>query len=106
MKRWYVVHTHTRGERLAMVNLRRQGLDTYLPQYLKRRRHARRTEWIPAPLFPRYLFVAMDYSAVIEALKSNKLEIAFLGPASYVLAKDKVAAAEPRWRRRTSPAAP
>ncbi len=37
-------------------------------------------------------FVAMDYSAVIEALKSNKLEIAFLGPASYVLAKDKVGA--------------
>lgn len=37
-------------------------------------------------------FVAMDYSAVIEALKSNKLEIAFLGPASYVLAKDKVKA--------------
>ena len=64
MKRWYVVHTHTRGERLAMVNLRRQDLDTYLPQYLKRRRHARRTEWIPAPLFPGYLFVAMDVEAV------------------------------------------
>lgn len=37
-------------------------------------------------------FVAIDYSAVIEALKSDKLEIAFLGPASYVLAKDKVKA--------------
>ncbi len=35
-------------------------------------------------------YVALDYSAVIEALKSNQLEIAFLGPASYVLAKDKV----------------
>ncbi|MCH7693162.1 MAG: transcriptional activator RfaH, partial [Proteobacteria bacterium] len=42
MKRWYVVHTHTRGEPLAVVNLRRQGLDAYLPQYSKRRRHARR----------------------------------------------------------------
>ena len=37
-------------------------------------------------------YVALDYSAVIEALKSNQLEIAFLGPASYVLAKDKVGA--------------
>ncbi|MBI3113393.1 MAG: phosphate/phosphite/phosphonate ABC transporter substrate-binding protein [Rhodospirillales bacterium] len=37
-------------------------------------------------------FVAIDYSAVIEALKSDKLEIAFLGPAAYVLAKDKVKA--------------
>jgi phosphonate transport system substrate-binding protein len=37
-------------------------------------------------------FVAIDYSAVIEALKSDKLEIAFLGPNAYVLAKDKVKA--------------
>lgn len=37
-------------------------------------------------------FVAIDYSAVIEALKSNQLEIGFLGPAAYVLAKDKVGA--------------
>ncbi len=64
MNRWYVVHTHPRGERLAMVNLQRQGMDAYLPQYLKRRRHARRTQWIPAPLFPGYLFVAMDVETV------------------------------------------
>jgi phosphonate transport system substrate-binding protein len=44
---------------------------------------------IGVPIKP---FVAIDYSAVIEALKSNQLEIAFLGPASYVLAKDKVGA--------------
>lgn len=35
-------------------------------------------------------FVALDYSAVVEALKSDKLEIAFLGPAAYILARDKV----------------
>jgi phosphonate transport system substrate-binding protein len=35
-------------------------------------------------------FVAIDYSAVVEALKSDKLEVAFLGPAAYILAKDKV----------------
>lgn len=35
-------------------------------------------------------FVAMDYAAVVEALRTNQLEVAFLGPASYVLAKDKV----------------
>ena len=37
-------------------------------------------------------FVAIDYSAVIEALKSGKLDIAFLGPSAYILAKDKVKA--------------
>lgn len=57
---WYVVHTHPRGEETAQRHLTRQGFNAFLPQYLKRRRHARRTDWIRAPLFPRYLFVAMD----------------------------------------------
>ena len=34
-------------------------------------------------------FVATDYSGVIEALRGNKLDIAFLTPASYVLAKNE-----------------
>ena len=57
---WYVVHTQPRGEETARRHLTRQGFNAFLPQYLKRRRHARRTDWIRAPLFPRYLFVAMD----------------------------------------------
>ena len=34
-------------------------------------------------------FVATDYTGVVEALRVNKLDIAFLTPASYVLAKDE-----------------
>jgi phosphonate transport system substrate-binding protein len=34
-------------------------------------------------------FVATDYTGVIEALRANKLDIAFLTAASYVLAKDE-----------------
>ena len=37
-----------------------RALLTYLPRYLKRRRHARRIDIVPAPLFPRYFFVAID----------------------------------------------
>ena len=58
--RWYVVQTHTHGEHKAALHLKRQKFDVYLPQYLKRWRHARKTEMRPAPLFPRYLFVSMD----------------------------------------------
>ncbi len=64
MKRWYVVHAHARAEAKALFNLTRQGFSAYLPRYLKRRRHARRTECVPSPLFPRYLFVSMDIEAV------------------------------------------
>lgn len=57
---WYVVQTHARAERKAAFHLERQGFTVYLPQYLKRWRHARKTEMRRAPLFPRYLFVTMD----------------------------------------------
>jgi phosphonate transport system substrate-binding protein len=34
-------------------------------------------------------FVATDYTGVVEALRVGKLDIAFLTPASYVLAKNE-----------------
>ena len=43
-----------------MLNLERQGFATYLPRYQKRRRHARRVDIVPVPVFPRYVFVAID----------------------------------------------
>jgi len=58
--RWYVVQTHVHSENKAATHLLRQGYDVYLPRYLKRRRHARRVENVPTPLFPRYLFVGFD----------------------------------------------
>jgi transcriptional antiterminator RfaH len=61
--RWYVVHTQPHAERRARTHLERQGFTVYLPRYLKRRRHARRVDTVEYPLFPRYLFVAIDLSA-------------------------------------------
>lgn len=60
LKRWYVAHTLPRGEETALINLQRQGFDVFLPKYHKVRRHARKTDVILAPLFPSYLFVAID----------------------------------------------
>jgi transcriptional antiterminator RfaH len=61
--RWYVVQTQPNAEHRAIAHLRRQDFTTYLPRYRKRRRHARRTEIVLAPLFPRYLFVSIDMSS-------------------------------------------
>lgn len=60
MRQWYVVHTQTRQERRAELNLRRQGFDAWLPLIRRARRHARRVDTVLAPLFPRYLFVQLD----------------------------------------------
>jgi transcriptional antiterminator RfaH len=61
--RWFVAHTHPHAEAKATAHLNRQGFATYFPRYLKTRRHARRIETVTAPLFPRYLFVAVDLAA-------------------------------------------
>jgi transcriptional antiterminator RfaH len=58
--RWYVVQTQVNGEAKAAQNLLRQGYEVYLPRYLKRRRHARKVDFTAKPLFPRYMFVAID----------------------------------------------
>lgn len=63
MSAWYVVHTHVRGEAKAELNLRRQGFRVFLPRCQRRRRHARRTEIVARPLFPRYLFVWIDIAS-------------------------------------------
>ena len=57
---WYVVQTQINAEAKAARNLLRQGFEIYLPRYLKRRSHARKIEKVPAPLFPRYMFVQID----------------------------------------------
>jgi len=59
-RRWYVVHSQLHNEIRADAQLRRQGFETYLPRYLRRRRHARKIEIVANPLFPRYLFVALN----------------------------------------------
>ncbi|MEQ8711310.1 MAG: transcriptional activator RfaH [Rhodospirillales bacterium] len=60
MLQWFAVHTQPRAETKAAFHLLRQGYSVYLPTYLKKRRHARKTDIVKQPLFPRYLFVAID----------------------------------------------
>lgn len=62
---WYVVITHAGQERLAKYHLGRQGYETYLPMRapltVGRRKDGSSPE--PRPMFPRYLFVAVDLNA-------------------------------------------
>ncbi|MSO74623.1 MAG: transcriptional activator RfaH [Alphaproteobacteria bacterium] len=63
MRHWYVVRSQPHAERRARDNLLRQGFEAWLPLCRRRRRHARKMEIVLRPLFPRYLFVAIDLDA-------------------------------------------
>ncbi len=54
---WYAAYTHSGKERWARSNLWELDFEVYLPEYMRERRHARRTDFVARPLFPRYLFV-------------------------------------------------
>ena len=60
---WCVVQTQTRLEEKAYRHLVNQDFATYLPRYLRRVRHARRSVEALRPLFPGYLFVRLDAGA-------------------------------------------
>ena len=64
MLHWYVVRCQANAERRARDNLVRQEFRVWLPLCRKTRRHARRTESVLRPLFPRYLFLAADFAEV------------------------------------------
>ena len=59
MTYWCATQTHKNAEDLSVQHLVRQGFKVLLPKYLKRRKHARKIDWVPRPLFPRYLFVEL-----------------------------------------------
>ena len=78
MKSWFVAHTHSMKEQIAEQHLREQGFDVYLPHFKKMRRHARKVEEVLAPLFPRYLFVAMEIEAAHWSCVNSARGVSYL----------------------------
>jgi transcriptional antiterminator RfaH len=58
MRGWHVVLTRPRQERVALMQLERQGYEAWLPMALDRAGKPDSTRVMP--LFPRYLFVNVD----------------------------------------------
>jgi transcriptional antiterminator RfaH len=73
MTQWFAVYARPQKESLASEHLARQGFEVFCPRYLKRRSHARRVDMVPAPLFPRYLFVRFDpQNTQWQAIRSTR----------------------------------
>jgi transcriptional antiterminator RfaH len=57
---WAVINTHPHKERFAIENLVRQEFEAYCPMLRRTVRHARRSDTVLRPMFPGYVFAAMD----------------------------------------------
>ena len=70
-KTWHVVHTLARSEWLAHTHLRRQGYETLYLHFTGTVCHARRKIGVLKPLFPRYLFVAVEPGQGLYAVNNT-----------------------------------
>lgn len=59
-QRWYAAQVQPRREQLALAHLRRQRFVTYCPTIERTRRSRRQSVSAAEPLFPGYIFVALD----------------------------------------------
>ncbi len=57
---WYVIHTKFRQEEHALLNLKRQGYECFLPMLAVEQMRQKALRVIEQPLFPRYLFIQLD----------------------------------------------
>lgn len=59
-KRWFAVRTQPRKERLALEHLARQNFEAFCPMWRGAHHKGRNLRQRLAPLFPSYVFVALD----------------------------------------------
>ena len=59
-QRWYAAQVQPRKERLALIHLQRQHFVTHCPAVIRTRRLRGRLVTGGEPLFPGYVFVALD----------------------------------------------
>jgi transcriptional antiterminator RfaH len=66
--RWYVLCTKSNYEKQAEQNIRRMGVECFLPLLQERRTIRRKVRTVVAPLFPGYLFVRINLSEHYRAV--------------------------------------
>jgi len=57
---WYLIYTKAKQEAVALKHLDQQAYRVYLPTHHARRRLRTQYTFVTEPLFPRYLFIALN----------------------------------------------
>lgn len=77
---WYALFVRSRHEFVTSEQLRKRGIDVFLPSVTRKRRWSDRKKEVVCPLFPGYLFVYMEPSAenFLNAVKARG-SVSFVG---------------------------
>ncbi|GAB5488634.1 MAG: transcription/translation regulatory transformer protein RfaH [Parasphingorhabdus sp.] len=58
--RWYVAHTQSQKEKLALLHLERQGFTSFFPCQNISKRYGKKYRVVSRPFFPNYIFVHLN----------------------------------------------
>ncbi|MFO8086274.1 MAG: UpxY family transcription antiterminator [Bacteroidales bacterium] len=86
-KKWYVVYTKSRQEKMAVRFLQEEGIECYLPLQKKLRQWKDRRKWVEIPLMNSYVFVRISNDKeYLDVLKTENVVafITFEGKAAVV----------------------
>ena len=67
-KRWYALYTKSRAEKQVSEQLKRAGIDVYLPLRKVLKQWSDREKWVEEPLFRSYTFIHIAESEYYNAL--------------------------------------
>lgn len=83
---WHAVYVKSRAEKKAQLDLKKQGIETFLPVQRKLRQWSDRKKWVEMPLIAGYLFVKICRKEYDQVLQSNNVVtyIRFDGKAAIV----------------------
>jgi len=73
LKKWIVVYTKPRHEKIVANDLVKSGFEVYLPLLKERRKWSDRKRWVEYPLFKSYVFVRIEIKNSIFVLKTSSV---------------------------------
>lgn len=71
LKKWIVVRSKPRSEKIAYDQLLEKGIEAYLPLLKERRKWSDRKKWVEFPLFSSYLFANIELKNSIFVLQTH-----------------------------------
>ena len=71
MDQWIAVRAKPRAEKVAFEQLKKNGIDAYLPLVKQKRKWSDRMKWVELPLFPAYLFARIPLKNSIYVLQTH-----------------------------------
>ena len=68
---WIAIRSKPRSEKVAVRELKKKGIEVFLPLIKKRRKWSDRSKWVDFPLFPSYLFAKIELKNSIYVLQTH-----------------------------------